>query len=150
MPDARRQAMAYRPCYEDGQLVVAAVRVLSHKADKPPTPEDIADLLGLAPDFVRNLVVALGDEGILKVVENPFEIRTEVKNHMKLEDLPRESQGPTIQDELDEFVEMKKKEVEDTEKMFTMDEIEKKKQEKLSKLDEEMKKMKGRGPSPFD
>ena len=141
--------MAHKPCYEDGHMIVAAVRVLSHNSDKPPTPEDIAGLLGLAPDFVRNLVIALGDEGILKVVENPFEIRTEVKNHIKLEELPRESQGPSIQDELDEFMKKKKKEVEDTEKMFTMDEIEKRKQEKLSKLDEEMKKMKGKGPPSF-
>ncbi len=141
--------MAHRPCYEDGHLIVAAVRVLSHSADRPPTPEDIADLLGLAPDFVRNLVVMLGDEGILKVVENPFEIRTEVKNHIKLEELPKEAQGPSIQDELDEFVKKKKKEVEDTKKMFTMDEIEKKKQENMSKLDEEMKKMKGKGHPPF-
>ena len=142
--------MAHKPCYEDGHLIVGAVRVLSHNSDKPPTPEDIADLLGLAPDFVRNLAVALGDEGILKVVENPFGIRTEVKDHLKLEELPREAQGPSIQDELDEFVKKKKKEVEDTEKMFTLDEIEKRKQEKLSKLDEEMKKMKGKGRSPFD
>jgi hypothetical protein len=141
--------MAHKPCYEDGHLIVAAVRVLSHNSDKPPTPEDIAELLGLAPDFVRNLVIALGDEGILKVVENPFEIRTEVKNHNKIEELPKEAHGPSIQDELDEFVKKKKKEVEDTEKMFTVDDMEKRKQEKLSKFDEEMKKMRGKGRSPF-
>ena len=45
---------------------------------------------------------------------------------------------------------MKKREVEDTEKMFTMDEMEKKKKEKLARLDEEMKKMRGKGPIPFD
>jgi hypothetical protein len=141
--------MAHKPSYEDGHLVVAAVRVLSHQSDKPPTPESIADLLGLAPDFARNLVVALGEEGILKVVETPFEMRVEVKEHSRLEDLPRESHGPSIQDELEEFAKRKKKEVEDTEKMFTIDEIEKKKKEKLSKLAEEMKKMKGKGRSPF-
>lgn len=141
--------MAHRPCYEDGHLIVAAVRVLSHKADKPPTPEGIAGLLGLAPDFVRNLVIALGEEGVLKVVENPFEIRAEVKDYIKLEDLPRESEGPSIQDELDEFVKRKKEEVEATEKMFTVDEIDKREKDKLSKLDEEMKNMKGKRHPPF-
>jgi hypothetical protein len=141
--------MEHKPCYEDGHLIVAAVRVLSHQSDKPPTPEGIAGLLGLAPDFVRNLVIALGDEGILKVVENPFEIRAEVKDYVKLEGLPKESEGPSIQDELDEFVKRKKEEVEATEKMFTIDEIEKKKKEKLSKLDEEMKNMKGKSRPPF-
>ena len=141
--------MVHKPCYEDGHLIIAAARVLSHKADKPPTPDGIAELLGLAPDFVRNLVAALGEEGILKIVENPFEIRVEVKDCTKLEDLPKESEGPSIQDELDEFVKRKKKEVEATKKMFTVDEMEKKKKEKLSKLDEEMRNMKGKGRSPF-
>lgn len=141
--------MAAKPAYEDGHLIVGAVRVLTHRAAKPPTPEDVADLLGLAPDFARNLVRALGEEGILRVVENPFEIRVEIGDYLKLEELPRESEAPSIKDELDDFMKRKKKEVEDTEKMLSSDEIERKKKEKLDKLDEEMKKMKGKGSAPF-
>lgn len=142
--------MAVKPSYEDGHLIVAAVRVLSHKAAKPPTSDDITNLLGLPPEFVRNLVVALGDEGILRVVENPFEIRAEVKDYLKLEDLPRESTGPSIRDELDDFVKRRKKAVEETEKALDLDEMEKKQKEKLSKFEEDMKKMKDKGPSgPF-
>ena len=123
--------------------------MLSHIADKPPTPERVAEMLGLAPDFVRNLVIALGEEGVLKVVENPFEIRAEVGEYAKLEELPRESEAPSIRDELEEFVKRKKKEVEDTRKMFGTDEMEKRKKDKLSKLDDEMKKMRGKGRPPF-
>jgi len=124
--------------------------VLTHKAAKPPTPEHIAELLGLPPDFVRTLVVTLGDEGILKVVENPFEIRVEVADYAKLEDLPREASGPTITDELDTFMRKKRDEYEATKRMLNADEIEKKQKEKISRMEEEMKKMKDRGPSPFD
>lgn len=138
-----------RPSYEDGHLVVAATRVLTHKANKPPTPEQIADLLGQPVDFIRTLVVTLGDEGILKVVENPFEIRVEIKDHAKLDDLPREADGPTISDELDSFIQKKKDEYEATERMLSMDEIEKKQKEKMSKLEAEMKKMKRPEP-PLD
>lgn len=134
--------MARKPSYEDGHLVVAAVRVLSQKAAKPPTPEEVAGLLDLPVDFVRNIVVALGDLGILHVIENPFETRAELGDHTLLEDLPRASEAPSIKDELASFVERKKKEVEDTKKMFTPDEIEKRKKEKMSKLDDEMKRMK--------
>jgi hypothetical protein len=141
--------MANKICYEDGHLIVAAVRVLSHNTDKPPTPETIAELLNLAPDFARNAVVALGEDGILRVVENPFEIRAEVGDYSKLEELPRESAEPSIQSELEEFARKKKKEVEDTEKMFTLKEMEKKKKDRLSKMDKAMKDMKGRGHSPF-
>jgi hypothetical protein len=138
--------MAVRPSYEDGHLIVAAVRVLSHKATKPPTPEEIADLLGLPPDFVMNLVVSLGDEGILRVVENPFEVRAEVGDYTRLEDLPRAAEAPSIKEELDEFMKRKKKAVEETRKMLNLDEIEKKKKDKISKLEDEMKKMKGKRP----
>jgi hypothetical protein len=141
--------VSVKPSYEDGHLIVASVRVLSHNASKPPTPEAIAELLGLPVEFVRNLVVALGEEGILRVVENPFEIRAEIGDYVKLEDLPRASTTPSIKDELDDFVERKKKVVEETEKSLSLDEMNKKKKKKMSKFEEEMKKMKGKGPSPF-
>ena len=66
-----------------------------------------------------------------------------------LEDLPRTSESPSIKDELDSFVERKRKEAEDAEKMFTPDEIERKKKEKLAKLDDEMKRMKKSKYRPF-
>jgi hypothetical protein len=141
--------VSVKPSYEDGHLIVASVRVLSHSASKPPTPEAIAQLLGLPAEFVRNLVVALGEEGILRVVENPFEIRAEIADYMKLEELPKASAAPSIKDELDDFVKRRKKAVEETEKALSLDEMDKKKKEKMSKFDEEMKKMKGKGPPPF-
>ena len=138
-----------KPSYEDGHLVVAATRVLTHKSSKPPSPEQIADLLGQPVDFVRTLVVTLGEEGILKVVVNPFETRVEVADYAKLEDLPREADGPTMRDELDSFIKKKQDEYDATEKMLSLDEIEKKQKAKLSKLEEEMKKMKKPGADPF-
>jgi hypothetical protein len=143
----RRQDMAVRPTYEDAHLVVAAVRVLAHQASKPPTPEDIAELIGLAPEFARSLVIALKDEGVLRVMENPFEIRVEIGDHTLLEDLPRAAEAPSIKDELDGFLERKRRATEETEKMLSMDEIDKRKKAKLSKLEEEMKKMKDK-PGP--
>ena len=138
--------MAVRPSYEDGHLIVGAVRVLLHRATKPPTPEDIAALLDLPVEFARNLVMALGNEGILRVVENPFEMRAEIADYLKLEELPRASTAPSIQTELSDFMERRKKKVEETEKMLSLDEMEKKKQDKISKMEEEMKKMRDKKP----
>jgi len=142
--------VATKPSFEDGHLVVAAARVLCHRDPKPPRPEDIAELLGLPADFVRNLVVALGALGILNVMENPFEMRVEIGDHTLLENLPRGAEAPSIKEELDTFIQRKKREVEETEKMLSLDEIEKKKQEKIARLEDEMKKMKGKSkPGPF-
>jgi hypothetical protein len=142
--------MGFRPSFEDGHLIVAAVRVLSHRSTKPPTPEDIAELIGVPADLARNLSIALGGEGVLKVVENPFEIRVEIADYRKLEDLPRESGGPTIADEIDEFVERKKKSVKETEKLLNLDDMQKKSEEKMSRLEEQMRKMKGNRPPHFE
>lgn len=131
-----------KPSYEDGHLIVAAARVLTHSMGKTPTPEMIANLLGLPEDFVGNLVVALGGEGILRVVENPFEVRVEIGDYTLLEALPREAEGPTMRDELDDFIQKKQHELEETEKMLSLGEIEKKQKAKMSKLEDEMKKMK--------
>ena len=144
----RGTVMAVKPSREDGHLIVAAIRVLSHNATKPPTPEDIAALLGLAPEFARNLVVVLGDEGILRVVVNPFETRAEVGDYTKLEDLPTESSAPTIKDEIEDFVKRRQEAVDETGKMLNMDDIKKKRREKLSRLEEEMKRMKDKGQPP--
>jgi hypothetical protein len=134
--------VATKPSYEDGHLIVAAVRVLCFRNPKPPTPADIASFLGIPPEFARNLAVALGGLGILRVLENPFELRVELGNHLLLEDLPREADSPSIKEELDSFIERRKKQVEETEKMLSLDEIQKKQQEKISKLEDEMRRMK--------
>jgi hypothetical protein len=141
--------MARKPSYEDGHLVVAAVRVLSHRQAKPPTPEDVAGLLDMPPEFVRTLVASLGALGVLRVMENPFETRLELGDHALLEDLPKSAEGPSIKDELDSFVQRKKKEVEETERMFTVEEMDKKKQEKLAKMEDEIKRMKKTKYQPF-
>ncbi len=99
---------------------------------------------------MRTLVVTLGDEGILRVVENPFEIRVEVADYKKLEDLPRDASGPTMRDELETFIQTKQDEYEATEKMLNPDEIEKKRKDKMSEMEDEMKKMKGPNSSSLD
>ncbi len=142
--------MDVRPSYEDTHLIVAAVRVLSNNAAKPPTPEDVAELLDKPPDFVRSMIMVLGTEGILRVVENPFEIRAEVGDYLKVEDLPRASEVPSIKSELDEFVRRKKEVEDETGKSLSLDEIEKKNKEKMARLEDEMKRMRGKPEPPID
>jgi hypothetical protein len=129
---------------------MAAVRVLSNNATKPPTPEDVAELLDKPPDLVRSMIIVLGNEGILRVVENPFEIRAEVGDYLKIEDLPRSSEMPSIKSELDEFVRRKKEAQDETGKSLSLDEIEKKNREKMARLEDEMKRMRGKPQPPID
>jgi benzoyl-CoA reductase/2-hydroxyglutaryl-CoA dehydratase subunit BcrC/BadD/HgdB len=142
--------MDVRPTYEDTHLIVAAIRVLSNNSAKPPTPEDVADLLDKPPDLIRSMIIVLGTEGILRVVENPFEIRAEVGDYLKVEDLPRSSEVPSIKSELDEFVRRKKEAEDETGKSLSLEEIEKKNKEKMARLEDEMKRMRGKPQPPID
>ncbi|MGD8628044.1 MAG: hypothetical protein PVH52_03095 [bacterium] len=141
--------MDVRPSYEDTHLIVAAIRVLSNSAAKPPTPDDVAELLDKPPDLIRSLIIVLGTEGILRVVENPFEIRAEVADYLKIEELPRASEVPSIKSELDEFVKRRREAHDKTGKSLSLDEIEKKNREKMARLEDEMKRMRGKPEPPI-
>lgn len=82
----------------------------------------------------------------MRLIETPFEIRAELADHLKIEDLPRSAEAPKIKEELEEFVKRKRKEIEETEKMLDLKQLERKKKEKISKLEDEMKKFKGKRP----
>jgi hypothetical protein len=83
------------------------------------------------------------------VVENPFEIRAEVADYLKIEELPRASEVPSIKSELDEFVKRRREAHDKTGKSLSLDEIEKKNREKMARLEDEMKRMRGKPEPPI-
>ena len=56
--------MESAPDYRQGHLVVAAVRVLGHTGEKPPTYEEIGKLLGISHEVVGVVARGLANHGI--------------------------------------------------------------------------------------
>lgn len=141
--------------YEKGHLVVAAVRVHSHREQRSPTADDIAELTGLPPELVSVILRELEEREILRSIESPYDIRYEILDHVKLEDLPREEDSPKLQEEVDEFQERARSRQEEMDKMFGDPERAKKRKKRMSKLEEELKRFKKTGkkdrppPHPF-
>jgi len=127
------------PLYEEGHLFVAAVRVLSHKENRPPTLDEVTELLNLSKEVVFLTARGLADRGILHLMENPFEIHVEIADHLAIEELPRDDTGPGFGEDLDEFHEKKKREQDEMGDFFKNGGMEKKKGEKLSKMEEEFR-----------
>ncbi|MFH1278113.1 MAG: hypothetical protein ABIK65_07020 [Candidatus Eisenbacteria bacterium] len=132
------------PLYEESHLYVAGVRVLAHTHHRPPTVEEVADLIDLSKEAAYHLARALAGKHILRMIENPFETHLEIADHRALESLPREETGPGIAEDLEEFTEKKKKEHDKLGDFFKTGGMEKTKEKKLSKIEEEFKKFRRR------
>lgn len=120
---------------EDGHLVVAAIRVLAHKLQGPPTPEQVADLLGLAPETVRLQVLALQEAGIVTLVTSAYENHLEVREHRALDDLESDARQAAMDEALAEFDQQKQAEAERMSKLFSEGEHERRRRDKLDEMD---------------
>ncbi len=143
--------MEFVPARGQGHLIVAAIRVLTYRRKRPPTPEEIAELLGLSRELVLHIARGLEARGILRPIETPFEVRMDLENYRAIEDLPEESTGPDMGKEIESF----HKKVEDRQKaierMMQESDPERKTREKSSQIEEEFRRFRSKkGPrTPF-
>ncbi len=139
--------------YEEGHAHVAAVRVLTYRLGRPPTVEEIADVLGSKPELTNHRLRILEELGIVVRVENPFNVHFSVRDHLALEKLPAEASTAGLSDAVLDFQKRQEKKSEEFVKMFEEMNPDKEKKEKYSKLEEEMRsfqKKKGARKAPWE
>jgi hypothetical protein len=137
------------PSRPEAQLLVAAVRILEHQHRRPPAIDEIAELLRYSKEFTGHLVRALEPLGIVHTIKSPFEVRVEVRDHLKIETLPAEDRGPGFQDEVDEFhrqFEAKQKKLQN---LFESGEAEQRQRQRFANLDDELRQFKNPRADPF-
>lgn len=138
------------PSYDEGQLIAAGIRVQAHRDGRPPLLEDVAALLGMPADFLRVLVVEMESRGILRQLTNAFETRLGIEDHTRLEELPREQGSARLNAEVEDFRREFRKKQEGLKNTFGSGAFVKKADEKMNRLQEELKKFKDRGgPGPM-
>ena len=128
----------------EGHLVVAAIRVISYRLGKPPRPEDISDLLGIAPAWVRMLAKSLEDEGIIAIVRSAFDEHLEVRDYNKLEGLEEDEVDLDMNKEFADFDRRKAEETERMSNLFGAKDHERRQAEKVSAMEEELRDFKNR------
>ncbi|MCC7141073.1 MAG: hypothetical protein IT349_03130 [Candidatus Eisenbacteria bacterium] len=137
--------MAFVPNYEESHLVVAAVRLLQHRNGHLPTPEEVAGMLTFPQEKVFVLIRGLKERAILRVLESPFETRVDILDPVPLEALPRGVPEPEMKGELDEFYEREREKKAEMDRMFRGGEVDRRKQDRVKKLEEEFRKFKPKG-----
>lgn len=133
----------------EAQLLLAAIRVLVHRQERSPTPEEVAELLQMSASPVRMQLAALQDLGAIALVTSAFETHAEIRDPATISELPEEA-GPAISEDIKDFDRRKQEEAEKMAHLFDSGEHEKQKQEQLRRMDADLRAFKRKKPdNPF-
>lgn len=94
--------------YSSAHLFVSAVRIFEHQNNTPATLEDISRILKISIERSHYLGRKLKEMGIIDEIEVSYGIRLFIKDHLKIEDIPREDDGGKLEAELRKFKESQK------------------------------------------
>ena len=94
--------------YTNAHLVVAAIRIFTHKNSKQPSMAEICKTLSFSLEQGNLICKKLKDLGIIDVVEGAFENHLFIKNHLKIEDIPTDKKEDKLEEALKKFKDSKK------------------------------------------
>jgi hypothetical protein len=100
--------METKSLYLEGHLVLAMIRILDHKNKMPPTISATAEGLDFSLEQTNLICLKLKEKGIIDMVEDAYDVRLFIKDHLLLEELEKDGQEDRMQKALAEFQEKKK------------------------------------------
>lgn len=89
--------------YDSAHLFTAAVRLLTYQDQSPPDIDQVCDLLQLSKERGGFICRRLEELGALEAVEGAYGLRLFVRDHLKIESIPKEDAPDRLQDELQKF-----------------------------------------------
>jgi hypothetical protein len=126
--------------YANAHLFVAAVRVLDHQKGAPPAIEKVGALLSFSAEKTHLISRKLVDMGIIEVLEGAYGNRLVIKDHLKLEDIPKDATESKLDEELKKF-KTGRKEIEKRVESIKAEQ-EQKQKELFAELEKKLKKAK--------
>jgi hypothetical protein len=139
MPDLDRQT---------AHLVLAAIRVLGHRAQRSPRPDEVAELLDWPESTVRLHAVQLQDLGAVMLVDSAFETHLEIRDH-RLVDQLGEVRQEGLADDLADFDRRKQEEAEKMARLFEDGTFQDERRRKLDQMDEGLRGRPAKPKNPF-
>ena len=97
-----------RDFYSEAHLFVAAIRVHEHSHAAPPTLDDIVRMLSFSAEQAGFVSRRLEELGIVEAVAGSFGTRFFIRDHRKLEEIPRGELGRRLEEEVKKFQDMQK------------------------------------------
>ena len=125
--------------HEVGHAHVAAVRVLKYRLGRPPTLEEVAEVLGSQVEITNHRLRALERLGIVTIVENPFEAHVSVADYSALEKLPAEVDEGVLAQEVEGFRRRQGEKAEEMMRIFEEGDEERARKEKHAKIEKDLR-----------
>ena len=101
--------MNERDLYSSAHLIASAVRILEHRNGRPPSIEEVCDILSFTSEQSYIYLNKLSDLGVIEVVEGNFGTRLFLRDHLKIEEIPKDSKESGLGDAIKEFQDSRKK-----------------------------------------
>ena len=94
--------------YTKAHLVVAAIRILEHQESVSSSIEKVCRMISFSLEHGNLICKKLGEMGIIEIVEVAYGTRLFIKDHLKIEEIPRGTGGSKLEEELKKFQSSKK------------------------------------------
>ena len=124
--------------YTHAHLAVAAIRVIEHQNASPASIEDLCKILSFSLEQGHYICRRLAEMEIIGMVEGAYGIKLYIKDHLKLEEIPKGVVESKIEKELQKFQTARKQ---ISKKIETIkSEQAKKKQDLFAEIEQKLKK----------
>jgi DNA-binding Lrp family transcriptional regulator len=94
--------------YSSAHLFIAAIRVCEHQHGGRASVEDVCGLIGLSLEQGNFICKKLLEDGVIERVHGAFGTRLFIKDHLKIEEIPRKEKGSSLEQEIRKFQDSKK------------------------------------------
>lgn len=89
--------------YQRAHLLVAAIRILEYRHHSPPAIETVCQLLDISTEEGGFFFRKLEESGIIESIENTQGIRLYIRDHLKIEEIPKGASETLLDKELKNF-----------------------------------------------
>lgn len=95
--------------YREAHLLVAAIRILQHRKQSPPSIEEVCELLEISTEAGLSACRKLEKLAIVSLSQDPFSIKLSIGDHLAIEKLPRQKEAAdSLTRDLETFMAKKK------------------------------------------
>ena len=94
--------------YTKAHLVVAAIRILEREANVSSSIEKVCQMISFSLEHGNFICKKLEEMGIIEIVKGAHGTRLFIKDHLKIEEIPRGAGESKLEEELKKFQSSKK------------------------------------------
>lgn len=87
--------------YYRGHIIVAAIRLFLHQKGVQPSVSDLVTMTSYSKEAIYFICTRLEAEGVLEIVRGAFDEKVYLKDHTRLEALPKEDEPLDFREDIE-------------------------------------------------